>query len=125
MVRAQPPELGFQDGHNLLRRVKNQPGNAAKPGSRDDNIHSTFPENLNSTSGKSTEKHPQSTKGANMKQLGQANHGSRPNNRFDNGAKDLTGQILDRAHSTSVDTEVIETIAPGKFSIRFVMCQAR
>lgn len=129
MARVPPPELVSQNGHNPLRRVEHRSGNAAKPGNREHNIYSTLAENPNSrrlsddlTGGWSSAKHPQSTKGASTKKAGQANRGARPNDRFDNGAEDSTGQILDRANSTSVDTEVIETIAPGKFPIRFVMC---
>lgn len=116
------------DGHNLLRRVDNPSGNSAKPGSRDDNIRSTLAETPNSrrlsnnlTSGRTFEKHPQSTKRAS---INQANHGGRPHETLVNKYQRPASIILDRSKSTSVDTEVIETIAPGKFSIIFVMCQA-
>lgn len=129
MARVPPPELVSQNGHNPLRRVENHSSNAANPGNKEHNISSTLEENPNSRrlsddlTGKwSSDKPPQSAKGASTKRAGQANRGARPNNRFENGAEDSTGQILDRANSTSVDTEVIETIAPGKFPIRFVMC---
>lgn len=106
-----------------MGRFDNHSGHAAKPGCRDDNTRSTLPENPNSrslsdklTSGRSSGKLPQLAKGASLKQAGPDNHGGRPDDTFDNGPDDSTGRILDRANSNSVDTEVIETIAPGKFS---------
>lgn len=114
-----------------MRRVDNPSGNSAKSGSRDDNIYSSLAETPNSrrlsnnfTSGRAFEKHPQSTKGATTNEAIQANHGGRPHDTFVNEAQDSAAVILDRSKSTSVDTEVIETIAPGKFSVIFVVCQA-
>lgn len=115
-----------------MRRVDNPSGNSAKPGSRDDNIYSTLAETPNSrrlsnhlTSGRAFEKHPQSTKGASTNEALQANHGGRPHDTFVNEAQDPAAIILDRSKSTSVDTEVIETIAPGKFSISVVCVPGR
>lgn len=116
------------DGHNLLRRVENPSGNSVKPGSRDDNIRLSLAETPNSSrlsnnfiSGRTFEKYPQSTKGASINQSVQAKHGGRPHDTFVNEAQDSTAIILDRSKSTSVDTEVIETIAPGKFFIILIM----
>ena len=128
MARVPPPELVSQNDHNPLRRVENHSGSAANPGNREHNIGSTLAEAPNSRRlsddlrFRSSEKPPQSTKGTSTKRAGQANRGVGPNDRIDNGAEDSTGQVLDRAKSTSVDTEVIETVAPGKFPIRFIMC---
>lgn len=120
-----------QDGQNILRRVDHPSGHPAKPGSRDDNIRSTTAETPNSrtlsnnlTSGRTIEKHPQSTKGASTNQAVQVNDGGRPHDTHVNEAQDSAAIIIDRSKSTSVDTEVIETIAPGKFSIIFFICQA-
>lgn len=131
LVRVPIRESISQDGQNLLRRVENPSGNAAKPGSRDDNIRSTIAETPNSRtlsnnlkSGRTIEKHPQSTKGGSTNQAVQANDGGRPHDTLVNEVQDSTAIILDRSKSTSVDTEVIETIAPGKFSIIFVISQA-
>lgn len=114
-----------------MRRVENPSGNLAKPGSKDDNIHSTLAETPNSrrlsnnfASGRTFENYPQSTKGARINQAVQAFYGGRPNDTFVNEAQNSTAIILDRSKSTSIDTEVIETIAPGKFPIIFVMCEA-
>lgn len=129
LAGVQPVELRSQDGQNRFRRAENHSDNAAKPGSRDDNIRSTLAETPNSRSlpgklpsGRSSKKHLQSTKGTSTKQTGQVNYGGRLHDTFGNEAEDPIGQILDGANSTSVDTEVVETIAPGKFSIRYVMC---
>lgn len=127
-VRVPIPESRSHDGHDLWRGVENSSGNAAKPGSRDDNIGSTLADTRNSrrlsnnlTSGRTIEINPQSTKGASTNQAVQANHGGRHHDTIVNEAQDTTAVILDRSKSTSVDTEVIETIAPGKFSIIFVI----
>lgn len=113
-----------------MRRVDDPSGNSAKPGSRDDNIHSTLADTSNSrrlsnnlTSGRTFDKYPQPTKGASITQTLQGNDGGRPHDTFVNEAQDSAAIILDKSKSTSVDTEVIETIAPGKFSIIFVGCQ--
>lgn len=130
-ARVPVPESRSLDGPNHLRSVDNPSGISAKPGSRDDNIYSTLAETPNSrrlsnnpTSERAFEKHPQSTKGASTNEALQANHGGRPHDTFANDAQDSAAIILDRSKSTSVDTEVIETIAPGKFSILFVVCPA-
>lgn len=131
MARFPIRESRSLDEHNPLRRVDDPSGNSAKPGSRDDNIHSTLADKPNSmglsnnlTSGRTFDKHPQPTKGASVSEALQGNHSGRHHDTFVNEARDSAAIILDKSKSTSLDTEVIETIAPGKFSIIFVGCQA-
>lgn len=113
-----------------MRRVDDPSGNSAKPGSRDHDVHSTLADIPNSrrlsnnlTSGRTFDKHPQPTKGASVSDAVQGNHGGRPHDTFINEVQDSAATMLDKSQSTSVDTEVIETIAPGKFSVIFVGCQ--
>lgn len=124
------PESVSQNDQSSSGRVENHSGNSANPGNREHNIDSTLAENPNPrhfsddlTRGfRSSEKPPQSTRGTSTKRAGQANRSARPDDRIINEAEDSTGQILDRAKSNSVETEVIETVAPGKFPMKFIMC---